>query len=49
MLREIVVTQSAERGLHALVTGSTTSAGRWICQQQSLSRQMPSFSSQILI
>jgi hypothetical protein len=33
MLREIMVTQFADRALHAMLMGSTNSAGTWIRQQ----------------
>jgi hypothetical protein len=39
VLREIT-TQCADGSLHALVTGSTTSAGKWIRKDQSLCHQL---------
>jgi hypothetical protein len=30
-LREIIVTDYADRGQHALITEATNSNGRWIC------------------
>jgi hypothetical protein len=44
MLREIIVRQCADRWLHETVAGSTNTAGREICQQQSLYRQLLSIS-----
>jgi hypothetical protein len=42
ILRQMMVTRCADRVLHALAAGSTYFAGRWICQQQSLYRQLSS-------
>jgi hypothetical protein len=36
VLREITVTQYTNMALHMLVENSTSSTGRWICEQQFL-------------
>jgi hypothetical protein len=44
VLRQIMVTQRADRALYARAAGSTDSAGSYICQEQSLRPQLSPFS-----